>query len=85
MLRRHRRSVFESLLSGLSLAKASAEMSLCLEADRLEAAHGEAAILVVREQVQAAPRKLRKRLYRLHDELVRRRRGPRDEFGGLTA
>lgn len=58
-------------------------MSVCLEADRLEAAHGENAVEVVRKRVTVAPRKLRKRLYRVHDELARRRR--RGAPNGLPA
>jgi hypothetical protein len=43
------------------------------EADQLEMEHGrEAAIQLVREQITQVDRTHRKRLYQLHDELVRR-------------
>jgi hypothetical protein len=87
-MRRHRRrpAVF-SFLAGLRASRHVAAMSVSLEADRLEALYGEAAVAHVREQVQGADRKGRQRLYRLHDELARRQRRQEsgDEFAGLMA
>jgi hypothetical protein len=62
-------------------------VSLSKEADRLESVYGEDAVAFVREQVQAADRKARKHLYRLHDELARRRRrnSSADDFASLMA
>lgn len=86
MRRRHRRSLLLSLFSGLRIAKDAPALSLCREADRLEALHGEDAVFIVRERVQSAPRKVRKHLYRLHDELARRRRhATREPMEGATA
>lgn len=87
-MRRHRRrSTWYALLAGLSAAKDAAAVSLSQEADRLETVYGEDAVAFVREQVQAADRKARKHLYRLHDELARRRRRTTagDDFAGLMA
>jgi hypothetical protein len=74
-MRRHRRRPnWFAILAGFSAAKASATVSLIHEADQLESVYGDDAVAFVREQVQAADRKARKHLYRLHDELARRRR-----------
>ena len=73
-MRRHRRRPnWFAILAGFSAAR-DAAVSLSQEADRLESVYGEDAVAFVREQVQAADRKARKHLYRLHDELARRRR-----------
>jgi hypothetical protein len=81
-MRRHRRRPnWFAILAGFQAA-----MSLSREADRLESVYGDDAIAFVREQVQAADRKARKHLYRLHDELARRRRSSApDDFAGLMA
>lgn len=49
-------------------------IKLADEADALEAQHGEEAVDLVRHRIVSADRKARKALYRLHDELARRRR-----------
>jgi hypothetical protein len=87
MRRHHRRSNLFASLVGFSAAKDAAAVSLSQEADLLESVYGEDAVAFVREQVQAADRKARKRLYRLHDELARRRRrgSATDDFAGLMA
>jgi hypothetical protein len=83
-MRRHRRRPnWFANLAGFSAARASAAVSLVQEADQLESVYGEDAVAFVREQVQAADRRARKHLYRLHDELARRRRhnaSPPDDF-----
>jgi hypothetical protein len=80
-MRRHRRrSNWFAILAGFSAAR---DASLSQEADRLESVYGEDAVAFVREQVKAADRRARKHLYRLHDELARRRRG--NDFAGLMA
>jgi hypothetical protein len=87
-MRRHpRRPNWFTILAGFSAPRDAAAVSLSREADRLESVYGEDAVAFVREQVQAADRKARKRLYRLHDELARRRRrgSTADEFAGLMA
>jgi hypothetical protein len=86
-MRRHRRQIaLFSFFTGLRVARNATAMSLSLEADRLESLYGERAVAHVREQVQSAGRKARKRLYRLHDELARRRRDDvPDELAGLMA
>jgi hypothetical protein len=82
-MRRHRRrSNWFAILAGFSTAR-DAAVSLSQEADRLESVYGEDAVAFVREQVKAADRRARKHLYRLHDELARRRR--RNDFAGLMA
>jgi hypothetical protein len=85
MRRHHRRTALFSLLPGLGVSRNTA--AVIAEADRLETLYGDAAVAYVRELVQAADRKARKRLYRLHDELARRRRQAEsgDEFAGLLA
>lgn len=86
-MRRHRRRpAWFAILAGLSAAR-DAALSLSQEADRLESVYGEDAVAFVREQVQAADRKARRHLYRLHDELARRRRRNTagDDFAGLMA
>ena len=95
MRRRHRRRpVLSAFLASLCAARDTAAVSLQEEADKLEAKYGEAAVAFVREKVQGADRKKRKHLYRLHDELARRRRREeeadgaaeaRDELAGLMA
>ena len=50
-----------------------AETELSFEADELEAAYGATAVQWVRDQIVRASRTNRTHLYRLHDELVRRR------------
>jgi hypothetical protein len=87
-MRRHRRRPnWFAILVGFSAARASAAASLIQEADQLESVHGEHAVAFVRDQVQAADRKARKHLYRLHDELARRRRdsASTDELASLMA
>jgi hypothetical protein len=86
-MRRHRRRPnWFAILAGFSAAR-DAAVSLSKEADRLESVYGEDAVAFVREQVQAADRKARKHLYRLHDELARRRRrnSSADDFASLMA
>jgi hypothetical protein len=87
MRRHHRRTSLLSLLTGFAVPRNGAVVSLIEEADKLEALYGDNAVAHVREKVQAADRKNRKRLYRLHDELARRRRQAEsgDEFAGLMA
>ena len=86
-MRRHRRRPhWFAILAGFSAAR-DAAVSLSKEADRLESVYGEDAVAFVREQVQAADRKARKHLYRLHDELARRRRhgSAAEDFASLMA
>jgi hypothetical protein len=86
-MRRRHRHIPLFLIFGHRAPRKGAVISLIAEADKLEALYGEAAVTHVREQVQGADRKARKRLYRLHDELARRRRQAEtgDEFAGLMA
>ena len=86
-MRRHRRRPnWFAVLAAFSPARNAAAVSLSQEADRLESVYGEDAVAFVRDQVQAADRKARRHLYRLHDELARRRRpAPTDDFAGLMA
>lgn len=51
-------------------------MKVAVEADALEARHGAEALHLVRNRIVAADRTARRDLYRLHDELARRRRAP---------
>jgi hypothetical protein len=86
MRRRRRRLTLSAIFASLCAAPDAAAVSLTEEADKLEAQYGDAAIAIIREKVQGADRKARKKLYRLHDELARRRRGDEpDEFAGLMA
>lgn len=50
-----------------------AETELSFEADAVERAYGAGSIAWVRSQIVRAPKQHRPHLYRLHDELVRRR------------
>jgi hypothetical protein len=86
-MRRHRRRPpWFAILAGFRAAR-DAAVSLSQEADLLESVYGEDAVAFVREQVQAADRRARKHLYRLHDELARRRRSnaSTDDFASLMA
>lgn len=87
MRRHHRRFAWFAFLAGFRARPEPDALNLSLEADRLEAAYGKEAVAYVREKVQSADRRSRKRLYRLHDELARRRRfrDSGDEFAGLMA
>lgn len=89
MRRRHRRRpALSAFLAGLMATRDAAAVSLQEEADKLEAKYGDEAVAFVREKVQGADRKKRKHLYRLHDELARRRRRESesaDELAGLMA
>jgi hypothetical protein len=58
----------------LILAPASrAKWAVATEADHLEQVYGAQALAWVRQEISAAPRAARARLYRIHDELSRRR------------
>jgi hypothetical protein len=70
-----------SLFTSWTSKQAREEMKLADEADALEARHGEDAIHLVRNRIVAADRTARRDLYRLHDELARRRRDA-DPFAG---
>ena len=74
IMRHRRRPSWFAILVGFSATRDAAAVSLSQEADLLESVYGEDAVAFVREQVQAADRRARKHLYRLHDELARRRR-----------
>jgi hypothetical protein len=52
---------------------AKAKLALADEADRIEHRYGAEAIDWVRQRIARAPKPARARLYRLHDELARRR------------
>jgi hypothetical protein len=86
-MRRHRRRLtLSAIFANLCAARDAAAVALTEEADKLEAQYGDAAIAVIRDKVQAADRKARRKLYRLHDELARRRRHDEaDDFAGLMA
>jgi hypothetical protein len=87
MRRRAAKPVTRRLLDAvLEAVRLSADLKLAHEADGLEARHGTHAIDEVRDAVLKRDRRARRRLYRLHDELARRRRGDDGGFaGGLPA
>jgi hypothetical protein len=74
MSRRSHHSLIKSLLAALGAGSTKESYKLADEADALEATHGEEAVDLVRDRIVSANRKARKELYRLHDELARRRR-----------
>jgi hypothetical protein len=67
---------FESLQPSLKVS---------LDADELEAKFGERSLEQVRDRILTADRAARRELYRVHDELARRRRAdPGDRFVELN-
>ena len=74
MSRRSHHSRFKSLFAAIGGLQTKETDRLLHEADALEARHGEEAVDLVRRRIVSADRKARKALYRLHDELARRRR-----------
>lgn len=68
----------------VGFARLRSDLDLVREADRLEAELGEDAVDCIRRQLLSASRASRRKLYRLHDELARRRRD-RDFDLGLGA
>lgn len=85
MTRRHVRLPFLALFDQLKALKPDADAKLADEADLLEAAHGEQALELIRARIAQADRAARKQLYRLHDELARRRRDYADMVALETA
>jgi hypothetical protein len=82
MRRRAVKSLTRRLLDAvLEAARISAALKLSVEADGLEARYGRHAVDEVRDAVLKKDRRARRRLYRLHDELARRR----DRDGGGLA
>ena len=79
MSRRSHHSLLKTWIAALGDFKGQESFKLADEADALEAKHGEEAVDRVRDRIVCANRKARKELYRLHDELARRRR---DHGGG---
>jgi hypothetical protein len=84
MARRSAHTLLSALITALNGQKAREELKLAVEADALVARHGEDAIHLVRNRIVSADRTARKELYRLHDELARRRREPGDPLEGLS-
>jgi hypothetical protein len=74
MARRHRRTAFATLFDRLRGFTPDEDAKLHVEADAIEATHGEDAIAFIRERIVSADRTARRQLYRIHDELARRRR-----------
>lgn len=74
MSQRSHHSMFKSLWSALGGSGPKESYKLADQADAVEATHGERAVEHVRDRITSANRKARKELYRLHDELARRRR-----------
>jgi hypothetical protein len=74
----HRISSTSRFLDAVSKAVAAVQLAPSLkiahDADALEALFGEASIERVRDRILRADRAHRRDLYRLHDELARRRR-----------
>lgn len=74
MTRRHVRLPFLAFLDSFRSLTPTPETKLADEADAMEAAHGEEALELIRARIAKADRGTRRQLYRLHDELARRRR-----------
>jgi hypothetical protein len=87
MRRRAVKALTRRMLDALVQAiQTSAALKLAGQADVLEARHGAHAIDEVRDAVLKTDRRARRRLYRLHDELARRRNRDGGGFtGGLPA
>ncbi|MBS0295671.1 MAG: hypothetical protein JSR45_05115 [Proteobacteria bacterium] len=84
MSQRSHHSLLKSLWSALGGSQTKESYKLLDQADAMEATHGEGAVDYVRDRITSANRKARKDLYRLHDELARRRR-EHGQGGAITA
>ncbi len=65
---------FHALHRAVEQAHLAASLKIAHDADKLEARFGDESIERVRDRILRANRKARRTLYRLHDELARRRR-----------
>ena len=74
MARRHVRLPFLAFFDSLRDLKPDPEAKLAHQADELVAQHGDEALELIRSRIAKADRAARRQLYRLHDELARRRR-----------
>ena len=86
----HRMSQTSRILGAVSKAVAAVQLAPSLkvahDADALEALFGEESLERVRDRILRADRAHRRDLYRLHDELARRRRPETaDQFAGVGA
>ena len=87
-IRMHRMTPTTRLLDAVSKAVAAVQLAPSLkvahDADALEARFGEDSLERVRDRILRADRAHRRGLYRLHDELARRKR-PDDAVAGIGA
>jgi hypothetical protein len=67
------RRLFDGLSKAVQALQLAPDLKIVHDADALEAAFGDESLDRVRDRILRADRARRRKLYRLHDELARRR------------